>query len=146
MVFNDKLVEIIQKHRKPSIVTMHDSFIFRVCNLFDGLIIFEDSCLIKYRQHTNNVIGVNKTKKESITRFFDYVFKKRKVCIDHQASELLDIYGCDISLENKKILLEVSNYKKNLICKIKFSFSKKIKFNSLSSSIKNRVTMLLGNR
>ena len=55
-VFNKKLRNIINLY-EPQYIIMHDSWITRVCYAIGGNVVIDKNSYIKYRQHSNNVVG-----------------------------------------------------------------------------------------
>ena len=61
MIMNNQLVSFLRNNKAPSVVSMHDSYIARVCLAIGGTIIYNHTPYMSYRQHENNVIGIKKT-------------------------------------------------------------------------------------
>lgn len=146
IVFNNKLEEIIKKYGKPEILNMHDAYLSKVCLSIGGKIEYNKESTMLYRQHENNVVGV---KTNNIINFICKiitVFEKADVPIDLQAKEIYYRYSNIISQKEQEWLIEVMNYKKSLINRIKLAFSQREKYINKNMSLKIRLMILLGNR
>lgn len=146
VVVNSSLAKFIQKYQEPKNIKMHDFYIAEVCLALGGKIIYDSDSHIKYRQHDDNVVGVAKGKLNAIKDRIQKIILKNEVGIDNQAKEILDIYGENIKEEERKWLEKVATYNDSIINRIKLSFSRRVKYDSLNSGLTNRVSILLGNR
>ena len=89
LVFNKKLAEIVNQVDTSKLnIVMHDAWIYRVAQSIDAKIIYDSNSYIMYRQHGNNVIGIN-TKKIDKLKYF---ITKRKRLIGNVAKEILKNY------------------------------------------------------
>jgi len=119
MVFNDSMIELIKSHI-PLQLDMHDSWIYSVAKGVGANIIYDYDSYMYYRQHNNNVIG----KGEKDVGLFKKI--KRKLTLTHENKglryenviEMYKGYYNFMSPQDKKVLLKVLNYKKNIITKI----------------------------
>lgn len=113
-------------------VSMHDSLIYRIALLNNSYIYADSNSYILYRQHDNNVLGMS-------NNFLDIVKKRwsrfiKSSCESSRtAKELLKI--SDISDYDKKTLVLVSSYKKNIRYKIELLFSHRCKNNKINVNI-----------
>lgn len=146
MIYNSKLASFIQNNEKPNIIIMHDSFIIRTCLAVSGKVIYDSNPHMHYRQHENNVIGIETGFKAKLKNRMNGIFKKEKISIEDQAKEILRIYGNTIEEKNKKWIYKISIYKKNIIKRISLAFSFKIRFISFNMALMIRLQILLGNR
>lgn len=146
MVFTKRLLDVLKKGNPPKVITMHDSYVARVCVLVGGTIIYDDNSYMKYRQHDKNVLGIKSKPNEKIKKILYDIFTKSQVTIDEQAKEILRIYGNYISNDKKEWLKKVINYRKNLFTRISLACCHKTKYITVSISLKNRLSILLGNR
>lgn len=106
-LFNKALLKKITQI--PDKCVMHDYWLAFVA-IFFGKILFCEKPTVLYRQHSNNVMG---TKKET---FLDKLSFKRlrqskalRVSTCDQAKSFLDIYLCDLSNNDIKLLEEYSS-------------------------------------
>lgn len=110
---------LINKDVDLSMIRMHDWWIYQVISVF-GNVIYDHKPMIKYRQHTTNVVGslsgINLWRRR-INRYI----KNEDYSIRYQASELLRIYNEQLPKHKKYILTEfleivnTSNFFKRLI-------------------------------
>lgn len=146
IVFNKKLLELLQTGKFPSLIRMHDSYIAMVCVSANGEILYDRNSYIKYRQHGNNVIGTQYTILNKINNRIHDIFTKSKITLDEQVKEILNIYGNNITSDNRKWLENIANYRKNIFTRISFACSTKPKYISKNMAIKYRLSILFGNR
>lgn len=149
-VFNNRMAELIQNVEMPSIITMHDSYLGRVCLAVDGLIIYDEVPHMSYRIHEKNVVGLqtsNKSGKKSIIKSrINEIKRKEPISISDQAKEIMRLYGDRISDKNKKILNRVINYKKNIFSRLALACSIKTKYTTKNVGLTNRLKIFLGNK
>ncbi len=143
---NRELHQKIIRRRKPEVITMHDSYITRVCSCIGGTIYYDERVHLDYRQHSQNVIGLKNSVSGKIRDRVDLIFKKAEIGIDEQANEILSIYQEDIPQENAAFLKEVADYRKNLLSRIRLAFSGKTHYISTNMSFSTRASILLKNR
>lgn len=146
MVLNRKLREIVCECVSNNIITneivMHDFFVAEVCSAVGGIITYTDYASIKYRQHNNNQIGVSSSCLEKVKGFFEDIIIPRKVSIAQQAKIVMNISA----KEYCQWLERVANYKNTMLNRIQLATSRKIKCKDIHSSIKIRLSILMGNR
>lgn len=106
MVFNDSLLKMV-KHYSPKFITMHDSWIHRVCLCVNGTIICDETSYIKYRQHDNNVVGI---KKRKLLKKLQILLRKEKK-FSRLANEMIVGYSDFLTNDNLKLLKKITNYK-----------------------------------
>lgn len=78
MMFNNKAKEIIDKTPKYHEVISHDWWIYILITGCGGEVIYDENPLLRYRQHTNNIIGSNlgwKARLRRINGLFDGHFQ-----------------------------------------------------------------------
>lgn len=141
MAINNELRKLIITHI-PDYIEMHDSWIYRVCLGCGGKIIHDDNAYILYRQHSNNVIGINNSKRVRFLRIFDMICGKKggeryKTCVE--------LNKCHLPLlkENAAIVNLIVNYRSSLLSKLKLIFGNHLKGKSLLSDIKLKINILL---
>lgn len=130
-VFNKKLLEILKKHI-PNNIRYHDAWCYKVCVAFEGNVFVDKKGYILYRQHGNNVIGMNTGIKGKIDRAKRYVFTYN--CSTF-AIEILAGYKDYLSEDWIKFLETIKLSNTNLSARIRLLMNKSIKFNSLSLRI-----------
>lgn len=139
MVFNDKLLKYIKKG-KPNFILMHDSWLYKVCVSVGGNIYCDENSYILYRQHGNNVVGLQKGIKGKINNAKKYIFKFK---IQEQIKELYEQYGQDMTPEYKELSEVICNYNKNIKKWIKLLNNKKINFRNKGLNIIFKLKVLL---
>lgn len=105
-VFNQILVDAVNS-ASPDFILMHDSWLFKICLALGGNYYADSTAHINYRQHENNVAGLNggvKGKVKQVQRYLD-VFEIKKQC-----QSLLQCYGEKMTPEYRKLTEEIINY------------------------------------
>ena len=115
MVFNR---ELKQRIKIPDFVTMHDEWVHKICLLFDGAVFFDDDVHILYRQHGDNTVGVNTNLLARAAKFARQIIKKDRNR-SKLAKEILRLYGNEIDLSRKRLLIELSEYNLSILNKVK---------------------------
>ena len=146
MLFNRKMNDLISKAGIPESVRMHDQYVPSVCLMFGGEIVYKDVCLIKYRQHQMNVVGISSTYFDKIKQRINMIFKKPKYSISDNAYALLSQYKNSISEGDKSKLEMIAYYKTNSVNRFRLACSREIRYGSISLEVANRLGILLKNR
>lgn len=146
VTFNKALANEIKNRNLPQNVVMHDFYLAIVCLALGGVIEYSDKAYVKYRQHSNNVVGVSYGVIGTICGRLKDITTKMVPGIAEQANEILLLYSENISEEKRQWLEVVSQYKKSIYHRVKLAFSTKTKYISKNMGIKLRVSILLGNR
>ena len=141
MVFNNCLLKIVTE-KKPLYIDMHDSWIHKVCIISGGNLVFDEDVHILYRQHSNNVIGINKSFTNVVRKKFNSLTKKEK-SRSRVICSLYDLYNSTMSIEDKKLALLVKNYSNSLYDRLKLLFCFKIKTKYIIRNICFRFAVLL---
>lgn len=143
MIFNHKMMQLIRINKETPRILMHDFYIALLCKAHNGNLIYDEKCNMKYRQHGSNVVGVN-TKDNIFARLKKDISKKYVYSIADQADYIIANYN----LENQSYdwLNKVSKYKNSFVNRLKLATSTKTKYGSVSSSIINRLSLMMGNR
>lgn len=123
-VFNKKLLDSVNK-ADPEFILMHDSWIYKVCAALGGEIIADPNPHISYRQHQNNVTGIQNGLLGKIKKVKKYIFKFR---IQKQIINLYKCYEDEMKSEFRDLSNLIINYDKSLSKKIKLLRSKDIDF------------------
>ena len=137
MVFNNALMSILRKYR-PSFVSMHDAWVYRVAYAFNSTVIYDSNSHMKYRQHGNNVSGGNLT---SIQRFMRQLTKNKGMRYK-TAEELYRGYYKYISNDNKKILHDFVNYRNSVASKTRVLISDKYDTSSIKTTLQYKLLFL----
>lgn len=146
MVFDNKLATFIQNHQVPKRIILHDFYISVLCLALGGKIYYEDTPHIKYRQHSNNVVGVSSSFKAKISNRINNIVKKPKVSISEQAKSILELYSNEMKSENMEWLLVISKYNINLFNRLSLAISRKTRYINYNMGFKLRMSILFGNR
>lgn len=146
MVFNSALAELVQKYHLPGNIVMHDFYISLLCLAKEGEIVYDNVSYMKYRQHINNVVGVDYGIIRTIKSRLNRITTKPEVSISDQAKSILELYGSDIEQVKFNSLKRIANYKEKLFNRITLACSRKISFINFNMSISLRLSILLGNR
>lgn len=105
-VFNKALVDAVNS-AEPEFILMHDSWLFKVCLALGGSYCADSSAHINYRQHGNNVAGLNGGIKGKLLQ------AKRRIEvfeIQKQCKSLLDCYRNRMTYEYRKLTEDIVNY------------------------------------
>lgn len=126
-VFNQKLVDEINSVT-PEFILMHDSWLFKVCLALGGNYCSDSKAHINYRQHGDNIAGLNNGIGGKIRQAKRYlnVFEIQKQC-----QNLLTYYGDRMTPEYRKLTEEICNYDQSVISWLKFLGSKEFDFKSI---------------
>ena len=123
MVFNRYLLERIREYH-PGYVSMHDSWVYKVCLVTGGQIYADEGSYVKYRQHGNNVLGGTKNYRRTW---------KRRIITDtpcyrsRVATELIEGYGRYMNSKDRKMVIELSEYKKILKYRLSLLFNPRVR-------------------
>lgn len=146
MICNSSLVELIREKEMPQTITMHDSYVARVCLAVGGSLIYEDVAHILYRQHENNVLGIRAGILEKLRQKIKDVLHKEQITLDEQAVEILRLYGDLMPEENRIWMDKVAHYRDSFVSRCLLAFSTKPHYITRNMGLKLRLAILLGNR
>ena len=128
IVMNKELRELAIQEL-PQFTTMHDRWLYLIASCF-GVVIYDETPHISYRQHGGNVMGTSNSRfaelRERLGRF-----RKRRTDISRQTAEFLRIFG-DLSKEklenygNDEQVAECLKLADELI-EAKYSFGKRVR-------------------
>lgn len=123
MVFNKRMRDLFLKRTVENLeIGMHDYFIAQLCNACGGEIVYDDSVVMKYRQHDRNVVGYQGIKKQPmVKRIISKVLKKHRISIEHDAKNLL-LYEEHIMAENLILVRKVSRYRESVFIRIELCY------------------------
>lgn len=143
IIFNQKTMQLIRMTKEVPKMLMHDFYVALLCKACEGSVIYDEHCNMKYRQHGGNVVGVN-SKESYFSRFKKDISQKYVYSIADQADFIIENYKLNEKTFNW--LKEISNYRRSFWSRLGLAVSSKTRYGSLKSSIKNRLTLLMGNR
>lgn len=138
-VFNKKLLDSLNSV-EPDFILMHDSWAFKVCLALGGNYVADPSAHINYRQHGNNVAGLNSGfngKIHQVKRYIE-VFEIKK-----QIESLRDCYGDRIIPEYNRLVKDICEYDESFVNWIRMLRSKEFDFKSRSLNGTVKLKILL---
>lgn len=142
MVFNKKFRNLILNHL-PSEEISHDNWLGLVA-IFCAKFIFDDSYLIKYRQHSNNVTGGKSSLFQTWKRRLKNLKNVSKLSRRIVAQELLNNFQETFDDDTLDLLRMVANYKDNFKNRIRFLLDKRTKRKSIEKNFVFRIMILFG--
>ena len=141
-VFNKKLMDVLRSY-EPEYLSMHDNWIYRVCLVVGGKIIFDPTSHISYRQHSNNVIGLNHSRSQVIKRklksLFGSTHERSRI-----AKELIKGYGQMMNQDIFDLVSNAATCDKSFKSRVKLIINKDISCASMKCNISSRLAILLG--
>jgi len=146
MGFDNSFFKLISKHT-PDFTTIHmHDWWFYIVATFLGNVVVDNNAYIKYRQHSNNNVGMSSAYffrlKTRIKRILSSDSKFSKLTL--QITEFLELYKDSLTDEEKTFLLDFINRNKNLSCRFKYLFSHNIKANSKIDTMLAKILLFLG--
>lgn len=135
-VFNYSAMDLI-RNNFPSECTMHDTWIYMVCMIM-GNVVYDKEPHISYRQHSSNVIGtyLKKSKKDIYLVKFKRLFNKNLQPRYLNATNFYKSFSEYLNEFERKKVLKIVNYKKNLYTKIDLLLDRDIKSSSFYGNIR----------
>ena len=125
MVFNKALMDIV-KEKRPNYISMHDAWFHKVCIACKGNVFYDENVHILYRQHENNVIGMQQSKWSKLKRRIKSLTNKE--CMrSRMIVSLVECYGQQMDPEQLGMAQEIALYRNSILARIKLLFNKKIK-------------------
>lgn len=143
ILVNRRAINLLCKNL-PNSPHMHDWWCYLVVSCF-GQVVFDPLPTIKYRQHSNNTIGVATNNIARFYRKFNRFFgsnRQRHWCSEH-AKFLLSAYSRDMKLENQLIVNYIINAKSSFRSRLKLAFSRDIWRQKYSDNLILRVLILI---
>lgn len=144
VVLNRKAINLLCKNL-PSEPQMHDWWCYIVISCF-GVVVFDPTPTIKYRQHNNNTIGVATNSITRLYRKFCRFFgaKRQRHWCSEQAAILLSVYSNEaMSTTNKLITDKIIVAKSSLSCRLSLVFSQEIWRQKWSDNLILRILILI---
>ena len=145
MVFNDKLAESLRITPDRVNIIMHDFYAAQVCKALNGQIIYDHQPLVKYRQHSNNVVGVSVGMLSTLRDRISEITQRPGTSIADQARVVLSVYK-EIETPKRVWLMKVEQYKESLFHRLSLVCSVRTHYINFNNSIKIRLAILLKNR
>ena len=145
-VFNEALAKVLRQYPNPKSLIMHDSYIALVCAFLDGKVVYDHAPSLDYRQHGNNVVGMQWTKLGALRDRIRRVTKPSKGCIADQAKSVLDGFAAQAKDEEKiAFLRDVADYRKSFFSATKLACCGKPKYSSRNMAFTIRLAIALRN-
>lgn len=145
MVMNNKLVQLFENIKMPSYIPMHDYFVAVVCAGVGGNIVFDQQVHMKYRQHGDNVLGIDYSIKGKVKRNLNRILKQNEFLnLEKICNELMKQQNFQFQPDYLKILKLGSTYKESIAKRIKMATLKDLKFQKLNQTISYRLALILG--
>lgn len=122
MVFSKEMMDIV-KSNPPKIVVAHDVWFYELAAVL-GTLYYDGNSYIQYRQHENNQLGYDKYFWEKLSRrmkTYSRVWKEHNK--DLVAKELLRCYSKLMTIDSKRIVSVVANYRTSFRCYLILLFS-----------------------
>ena len=140
-VFNAELLKKLKSYY-PNNIYGHDTWCFKLCAALEGEIIVEREGHILYRQHGNNVVGLDNSFLGKIARAKAYIFKRRD---SNYANQILKVYENEISDQWKEFLELICQVAQgNMKAKIKLIRSDLVDLQSVNLELLFIIKVLLG--
>lgn len=131
MVFNDPAREaFVRYNMNEQFEVIHDWLAHKIAAML-GTVIYDTTPTMLYRQHGNNVIGAHSPGLRSFLKEVKRLMTINALMRSKNAESLLNVYGAQITQQNKRLLELVSKYresrgaKKRLLKEKSFSVRKK---------------------
>ena len=113
MVFNYKLKSLLSEYFPKKLITCHDVWIHQLCKALDGYIIYDKRPSILYRLECNT-IGVPRY--PVINRIKSlFINESQDSDIENLVRNIYEGFEKNIPLDNKRVCLELMNYRRNVI-------------------------------
>lgn len=139
MVFNKKAVEVYISHM-PEVIKVHDFLMYQIC-MFLGKVIYDEDSYILYRQHVNNLIGIQnfwgRWKKRLQGHYKEHV-------LEIQNRRFLAAYKDLLSLDDVGLICEFIFYRKSVINKLLLMFNHRIKYTNIERNIFYIIKIIMG--
>ena len=144
MVINKKARRLLLNNLPTKRVLMHDWWVYLVVSAF-GKVIYDEKPLIKYRQHSSNVIGGTSSIYGQMRKRIKRFVKNSDVyrCTD-QAKEFQERYHGLLDDDTNEILIRLIESKENILNRLKYSINKEVRRQMVVDDLILRVLILLG--
>ena len=124
----------------PNHLVMHDSYCVKLALCLGARIIIDSQPHLNYRQHGNNVIGMELNKKDKIKKFFSVINNKT---ISKQLNEILTLYHNDIDQEYVELIESMNRCDTSVVDRLKLAFNRSIDFNNFFYNLAFRIKVLI---
>lgn len=134
MVLDLTLYKNIKKYC-PKYIDMHDSWIYKVNLVNNGITYIDKTPHILYRQHQNNVIGARLTFKSKVKNYLQSL-RSYNYIPSLLAKELYNGYKDSMSSNIQKLLINIINYDDNIWRKLKLLFIISVSSSSITHNLR----------
>lgn len=145
VIYNRQLSELLQAFGQPEQLIMHDYYCAIICTLFDGVILFDPQPRMDYRQHGNNVVGTQWTKRAAIKDRLSRITKANPVSLARMAQSILDRDPQPADPEKLRFLKAVATYRDSVKNTLSLALSRKPRFNGRNMAVTVRLSILFRN-
>lgn len=121
IVFNQKLLRMI-KNKRPQKELIHDMWLYQVATCF-GTVIYDEMSYVYYRQHSDNVIGLDNGRRSLIKRQI-MSLKKFRGKYTSQIEEFKEMFN--LSAENERLVELMLGTRNSWKCRFRILFEKRI--------------------
>jgi rhamnosyltransferase len=121
---------------------MHDSRITRVCYAIGGNVIIDDEAYIKYRQHSNNVVGYKENEFKKLKKQFKIAFVDNISMRANIAKELKNGYEKMLTSNATEVVNNLICYRQNKESKMWLIKNKKFRTNDKKVNFKMIIAIL----
>lgn len=129
MIFNRRAGELFVS-KNPQYLSVHDYWMFQIC-VFLGEVYFDHTSRILYRQHDKNQIGrpgfFSRMKNRILWKF-------KRNAIEYRNKSFLACYGDLLSDADKKLLAQITDYKKHYFNRLRLIFNDQIHYNGFEKN------------
>lgn len=146
MIINQELANKIRNYKFPEKIVMHDFYISLICAIYNGTIVYDNRNGLDYRQHGNNVVGVDSGILDKIKGRIRTIITKPNVSIAEQAMSIIDVYENEIDGDIKEWLEKVATYRNSISRRIALAMTGKTSYVNFNKAFTLRMAILLGNR
>lgn len=125
MVFNRSLRDKVLE-KTPDYLSMHDTWLHKVCIVTGGQLYFDEDVHILYRQHGSNAVGIPTSRWQRIRGHYSS-FKTKECSRSRMVRSLLECYGSEMDEEEKRLAFLVAHYQDSVWNRIRLLSEKEIK-------------------
>ncbi len=142
MVFNQKLKKICTNMPELELCHMHDTVLTMLCVLYGGLVIFDETPHMDYRQTGNNTVGVALGIRAKIKEKLQ-IFDEKKIWRSKQCKALVDVVS-DGDPKVLDFLRLIADLPEKRSSRVKVIFDRDVKYESKIKNIEVMIKVLTG--
>lgn len=145
IVLNSEFANYFEHKAIPNYIPMHDYYVSAVCLAVGGKIFYDSNSHMKYRQHGNNVFGIDTSFLGKVKRNLNTMFQTNDFFdLQRFSQELINLNQSSLDDDSKILLNLAKDYKKSFTNRFKLAFYKGLSFGRLNQDISFRLAVLLG--